>query len=62
LNLFPWPLDWSERKPHLAGQLGAEILSKVLGENWFRKVRFSRELVITSKGRQKLNEQLGLSF
>jgi len=47
-------LDWSERRPHLAGQLGALILDKMLKKNWFRKVQFSRELVVTSKGNQEI--------
>ncbi len=53
-------LDWSERRPHLAGQLGAEFLKKMLERKWFKKVEFSRELVVTSKGRQELYEWLGL--
>lgn len=53
-------LDWSERKPHLAGHFGAKILLRMLDKQWFRRVQFSRELVITSSGQQKLNELLGL--
>lgn len=55
-------LDWSERRPHLAGQLGAEFLSKMLERKWFKKVEFSRELVATSKGRQELYELLGVAL
>ena len=55
-------LDWSERRPHLAGQLGAEFLNKMLQRKWFRKVEFSRELVITAKGRQELYELLGVAL
>src|SRR4030095_11212494 len=43
-------LDWSERRPHLAGQLGAIWLEKMFEKNWLRKIKFSRELIITSKG------------
>ncbi|KFF10319.1 transcriptional regulator [Chryseobacterium soli] len=53
-------LDWSERRPHLAGQLGAEFLNKMLERKWFKKVEFSRELVVTSKGRQELYDLLGV--
>jgi DNA-binding transcriptional ArsR family regulator len=53
-------LDWSERRPHLAGQLGAEFLNKMLEIKWFKKVEFSRELVITAKGRQEIYELLGV--
>lgn len=55
-------LDWSERKPHLAGQFGAVLLSKMLSEKWFKKVQFSRELIVTSKGQQKFNNLLSLNL
>jgi len=51
-------LDWSERRPHLAGQLGALLLDRMLERKWFRKVKFSRELVVTSKGSQEIYELL----
>lgn len=53
-------LDWSERRPHLAGNLGAVFLKKMLEKNWLKKVKFSREVVITSKGKQSLNDLLGV--
>ncbi len=53
-------LDWSERRPHLAGQLGATFLNRMLEKKWFKKVEFSRELVITGKGRQELYDLLGV--
>jgi len=55
-------LDWSERRPHLAGQLGAAFLNKMIERNWFKKVEFSRELIITGKGRKELYELLGLAL
>ena len=55
-------LDWSERRPHLAGQLGATLLEKMLQRKWFRKVQFSRELLVTPTGRKQLNELLGISI
>jgi len=54
-------LDWSERRPHLAGQLGALLLEKMLQKQWFKKVKFSRELIITSKGYMALNNLLGIA-
>jgi len=55
-------LDWSERRPHLAGQLGAVLLDLAIREDWFRKVSFSRELAVTSKGRGTLYDLLGISL
>lgn len=51
-------LDWSERRPHLAGQLGALLLERMLQRKWFRKIKFSRELLVTPKGRQEIYELL----
>ncbi len=55
-------LDWSERRPHLAGQLGADFLNKMGEKKWLKKVEFSRELIVTSKGRQELYELLGIAL
>lgn len=55
-RIFAKPcLDWSERKYHLAGSLGAALLDKMLDKNWVRKTQNSRVLVITGKGRKELN-------
>lgn len=55
-------LDWTERKPHLAGQLGASVLKKMFEKKWVRKTQFSRELLVTPKGQQELNALLGVRF
>jgi DNA-binding transcriptional ArsR family regulator len=48
-------LDWSERQYHLAGALGAALLQKMLNEDWVRRIRNSRAMIITAKGRKQLN-------
>ncbi len=55
-------LDWSERRSHLSGHLGAVLLEQMLLKDWFRKVKFSRELVITSKGKKSLYNILGINL
>ena len=55
-------LDWSEWRPHLAGQLGAIFLNRMLERKWFRKVQFSRELIINPHGRRELNALLKLEL
>jgi len=54
-------LDWSERKHHLAGSLGAALLDKMLLLDYFRRVKNSRALVITSKGQQQLYNRFKVS-
>jgi DNA-binding transcriptional ArsR family regulator len=43
-------LDWSERRPHLAGHLGAALLGKVIERGWLARVPESRALRITRAG------------
>lgn len=52
-------LDWSERRSHIAGSLGAALLDKMLKEDWVRKIKYSRALLITGKGEKTLTELLG---
>ena len=53
-------LDWSERRHHLAGALGAAILEKMLAGDWIRRTRNSRTVIVTAKGEKKLHELLAL--
>ncbi|HEY0677924.1 MAG TPA: helix-turn-helix domain-containing protein, partial [Chitinophagaceae bacterium] len=60
---FAYPcLDWSERKHHLAGALGAAMLKKLVETDWIRKVSGTRQLILTAKGEKGLSESLRLSF
>jgi DNA-binding transcriptional ArsR family regulator len=54
-------LDWSERRPHLAGALGASVLELALREKWVRRDLDSRSLEITRRGRLEMPDRLGLS-
>lgn len=43
-------LDWSERRPHLAGRLGAALLSYSLERGWIVRIPDSRAVTITDAG------------
>jgi hypothetical protein len=45
-------LDWSERRPHLSGRLGAELCSHSLALGWIRRRAGSRALDVTPEGRR----------
>jgi len=51
-------LDWTERRHHLAGSLGAEFLKLILSADWIRRVKNSRAVVITAKGQKEFYEML----
>ncbi len=55
-------LDWSERKHHLAGALGAALLEMMLEEDWIRRSNDSRQVWITHKGTAQLQDKLHLSL
>jgi DNA-binding transcriptional ArsR family regulator len=55
-------LDWTERRPHLAGAVGAALASRCFDMRWFERMRDSRALVITLAGRRGLAEVFGLSL
>jgi DNA-binding transcriptional ArsR family regulator len=49
-------LDWSERRYHLKGLVGARILDRLMELGWFKSVSGSRALQLTSSGRAGLSE------
>ena len=55
-------LDWSERRYHIAGRVGAEICRCCLERGWFARERDSRALRLTSAGRLGLAETFGLEL
>jgi len=49
-------LDWTERKPHLAGALGAALLTRLVEVNWVVRKRDSRIVRVTHLGERKIGE------
>ncbi len=55
-------LDWSERRPHIAGSVGARLCERYLEKGWVRRMASSRALEITGKGRQGFAEWFGIDL
>jgi DNA-binding transcriptional ArsR family regulator len=55
-------LDWSERRPHLGGALGAAVLKVFLNRKWIVQDLDSRVLGVTSFGRREILTRFGLSI
>jgi len=53
-------LDWSERRPHLGGALGAALLKVALKKKWVVHDLDSRALGVTSFGRREMLTRFGL--
>jgi DNA-binding transcriptional ArsR family regulator len=52
-------LDWSERRPHLAGALGAALAAAALDRDWVCRRPNDRGLRVTPKGAAELRGLLG---
>ena len=52
-------LDWSERRPHLAGAVRAAICTHSLAKGWIRRIDSTRAVAITPKGRQVFQNTFG---
>jgi len=55
-------LDWSERRPHLAGALGAALADRCLSLGWIARMRGSRALKISAKGERGFAEVFGVTL
>jgi DNA-binding transcriptional ArsR family regulator len=54
-------LDWTERRPHIGGAVGAALAQRCFELKWIERVRESRALTITPAGRRGLMEFFALS-
>lgn len=53
-------LDWSERRDHVAGAVGAALLEAMLERRWITRMEGSRAVRLTPRGRDGLNQLLGI--
>ncbi len=55
-------MDWSERRMHLAGALGAATAKALLDQGWLHRVGTGRRLRITDQGEDCLRTVLGVEL
>jgi hypothetical protein len=62
-RLFCRPcMDWTERRPHIGGAVGAALASRLFDLKWIERMRDSRALMITPAGRRGLYETFAISL
>ncbi|MEU1623201.1 winged helix-turn-helix domain-containing protein [Streptomyces sp. NPDC005722] len=54
-------LDWTERRPHLAGVAGAALCAHALASGWCVRIGSGRALKTTARGRAALRTHLGIA-
>lgn len=55
-------LDWTEKKPHLAGTLGAAVYRALTDQKWIVKHEEKRVITITDSGKKALKDIIDLNF
>lgn len=60
---FAYPcLDWSERRPHIGGALGAAVLTLALRKRWIAQDVGERSLLVTRLGRREMLTRFGFEL
>ncbi|MFF4397858.1 ArsR/SmtB family transcription factor [Streptomyces sp. NPDC001480] len=54
-------LDWTERRPHLAGVAGAALCRHTLDAGWCVRIGSERAVKVTPSGERALSELLGIA-
>jgi DNA-binding transcriptional ArsR family regulator len=53
-------LDWTERRPHIAGALGAALTRRYFDLGWTERMPHSRAVTVTAAGRCGFRETFGI--
>jgi DNA-binding transcriptional ArsR family regulator len=53
-------LDWTERKPHVGGAIGAALAERWLALGWIARTKDSRAVTVTPEGERSFRDTLGL--
>jgi len=55
-------LDWTERRPHIGGAIGAALAERWLALGWIVRAKGSRAVTVTREGEQGFRASLGLDL
>jgi hypothetical protein len=53
-------LDWTERRPHIAGAVGAAITRRYFDLGWVERMKRSQAVLVTPRGRRGFRETFGI--
>jgi DNA-binding transcriptional ArsR family regulator len=53
-------LDWTERRPHIAGSVGAAITTRCFDLGWIERMNRSHAVIVTPLGRRAFQKTFGI--
>jgi len=53
-------LDWTERRPHIAGAIGAGLTQRYFDLGWMERMKRSHAVIVTPSGRRGFRETFGI--
>jgi DNA-binding transcriptional ArsR family regulator len=53
-------LDWTERRPHIAGAVGAEVTRRCFDLGWMERMKGSQAVIVTPQGRRGFRKTFGI--
>jgi hypothetical protein len=55
-------LDWTERRPHMAGAVGAALTKRYFDLGWTERMRHSGAVIVTASGKHGFLETFGIGM
>ena len=53
-------LDWTERRPHIAGAIGAALTRRCFGLGWTERMKHSSAVIVTASGKRGFLDTFGI--
>jgi hypothetical protein len=53
-------MDWTERRPHIAGAVGAALTKRCFDLGWTERVKGSGAVIVTASGKRGFLETFGI--
>ena len=55
-------LDWTERRPHIAGAVGAALTKRCFDLGWTERMKHSSAVIVTASGKHGFRETFGIGM
>jgi len=54
-------LDWTERRPHIGGAIGAALANRCFDLGWAERIKHNRAVIVTESGKRGFLETFGIA-